>query len=164
MATKKQDEGAFLAVEALARLATGGQPGKTRRAVAYRPGDSPRHFAAGEVLVVVVDGDRLVIEKLPRRQQQAPAAGIALRFAEIDAAVSQALERQEVAAHEVALPAWSDPERKALVRGGFDLRSLTPEEPNPVIRATVDYTSLVAQSIALGRSRRGNVSRQSDKR
>ncbi len=148
MRTKDRQHGAFLALDTLAGMATPRPAGQraSKRAYAIRKGDAPKHLSEDEVLVIVASRGQYVVEKVRLRQRQPSASDVALRFVEIDEAVSQALNTEQLLTHEATAPGLSESENALLVRGGFSVAPLSPDEESPTLRATVDYAKLLEDS------------------
>lgn len=152
----KNRQVAFEALETLAGLAKAGPAGRQvgKTAFALRKGGASPSLAEGEVVVIVADRDRLVVQTLRRPQRQPAPADVALRFAEIDAAVSQSLPGGELPGAEAEVGSLSASERQVLSRGGFDLAPLHPEERSPTFRTTVDYATLLEDSFTTDQAAR----------
>jgi len=148
MPTKARQRGALLALDTLADLATArpAGPKSSKRSYAFHMGDAPTHLSDDEVLVIVASRGQYVVEKVRLPLRQPSAASVALRFAEIDEAVSQALDAHPLPNDEATVSGLSEAERELLARGGFSVAPMAPDEVSPTLRATVDYAKLLEDS------------------
>jgi len=149
MSTKDRQRGALLALDTLAGLATArlADPRSSKRAYAFRVGEAPKHLSDDEVLVIVASRGQYVVEKVRLSRRQPSAASVALRFAEIDEAVSQALDADPQPNEEATASGLSEAERELLELGGFSVAPMAPDDESPTLRATVDYAKLLEDSL-----------------
>lgn len=148
MRAKDRQRGAFLALDTLAGMATPrlAGPQASKRAYAFQKGDAPKHLFKDEVLVIVASRGQYVVEKVRLPQRQPSASDVALRFVEIDEAVSQALNANQLPTQEATAPGLSESEKELLLRGGFSVAPMSPDEESPTLRATVDLAKLLEDS------------------
>lgn len=138
--------------DSVSALADALAPDDKRRARDVRAGadtEPAAGVAAGEVLVLVADAHRVLGVRLAGGGARLPAGFDA---AELELLVGR-LRASFAAASREAAPTVAVAERDlpeadaaALVRGGFDLRPLSPDE-DPVARTAAEYAALLEESL-----------------